>query len=310
MDVSMARPTDLTCPACERDFTVDVWLIIDGSARPDLVGQIREGTLYEMVCPHCDHRGTLDAPVLLFRPDEDPPLLFSPARLTSEQQDQDQAAHLLGRLKEALGETWQADWLSEGLPFVPLEALPAALSDDPEAALREVLERTGEDVRDLAEESPPAQMALRVREFLQSRTWIEAQSLVEEYPVLLSDEADRLLGQIIARHGDSAEDVAYVEEHRTLLRQCREVGVERAFEEKTSAPPEELRRLIEALSDLPAEQRRALEEILVQADSSEALEAALEERPEMASVLERFLYQTVEQGESPLALNEHENRRP
>lgn len=297
MDVSMVRPTELTCPACGRDFTMDVWLIVDAAARPDLVEQIREGSLYEMICPHCDHQGTLDAPLLLFRPDQVPPLLFSPARLTSEQQDREQAAHLLGVLKEALGEAWQEEWLAAGLPFVPLEALPAALSEDPEAALREVLERTGETVRDLAEKRTPApQLASCVREFLQSKTWIEAQNLVEENPVLLSDEADRLLGHIIESHGDSEEDVAYVEEHRALLRNCRELGVEQAFDEKTGALPEEMRRLIGALSELPDEQRRAVEKVLTEVDDYEDVEAALEERPDLAPILDRILHQTVEAG--------------
>jgi tetratricopeptide (TPR) repeat protein len=49
---------------------------------------------------------------------------------------------LVGQLRQSLGEAWQDDWLAQGLHGVSREALPALLSDDPEAALAELQQRT------------------------------------------------------------------------------------------------------------------------------------------------------------------------
>ncbi|MGQ9595688.1 MAG: hypothetical protein ACUVXH_14340, partial [Anaerolineae bacterium] len=69
--------------------------------------------------------------------------------------------------------------------------------------------------------------------FLQAGTWPESRRVVKEHPELLSDEADALLGQLSAAQED-ADTRRYLEEHRALLRRCREVGAERAFREKTA----------------------------------------------------------------------------
>ncbi len=83
--------------------------------------------------------------------------------------------------------------------------------------------------------------------FLQAATWEEARRLVEAHPELLGEEADALLVAMIARaraEGDG-EAVRYLEEQRSLLLLCREVGVARAFqsleEETLKAVPETCR---------------------------------------------------------------------
>jgi hypothetical protein len=82
--------------------------------------------------------------------------------------------------------------------------------------------------------------------FVRARTWSESRRVVEERPELLSDAADALLGQLIAAQED-ADVRRYLEEHRALLRRCREVGVERAFREKMEA-------LARSLSAAPSEE--------------------------------------------------------
>ena len=82
--------------------------------------------------------------------------------------------------------------------------------------------------------------------FVRARTWSESRRVVEERPELLSDAADALLGLLIAAQED-ADVRRYLEEHRALLRRCREVGVERAFREKMEA-------LARSLSAAPSEE--------------------------------------------------------
>ncbi|MCX7790365.1 MAG: CpXC domain-containing protein [Chloroflexaceae bacterium] len=130
MTVSFAQPATLACPACSASFDADIWLIVATNERPDLIERIRAGALHTVTCPRCGHAGNLDAPLLLFRPDADPPILFSPAQGTTSEQDQQQAAVLVGLLRERLGSAWREAWLAQGLRGVQREMLPVALAED------------------------------------------------------------------------------------------------------------------------------------------------------------------------------------
>lgn len=79
-------------------------------------------------------------------------------------------------------------------------------------------------------------------EFVFFPTWHDSRRILEQHPELLSDKVDEMYTYMIRTIG--REDLAplYVD-HRDLLRRCREVGVEKAFDEKiadvTSLPPEQ-----------------------------------------------------------------------
>ena len=78
--------------------------------------------------------------------------------------------------------------------------------------------------------------------FLSARTWIDSYREVQSHPELLSDEALAMLDQAIAatRAANDADAVAFFEEHRALLRRCREIGAAAAFAEKIGVSEEEL----------------------------------------------------------------------
>ncbi|MBK9232358.1 MAG: hypothetical protein IPO15_16300 [Anaerolineae bacterium] len=118
-DHSVAQSITLTCPACRRPFPAEVWLIVDTAERPDLLARIRNGSLHAIPCPHCRQAGAVDAPLLLYRPSQTPPILFSPAAQTTTEQDQEHARGLLGLLHDRLGSEWQDAWLAQGLNAVP-----------------------------------------------------------------------------------------------------------------------------------------------------------------------------------------------
>ncbi len=133
MPHSFADQLRLTCPQCDTFFTPDVWLIIDPAERPDLLALIRDGAIHRFACPN-GHAGEVDAPLLLFRPGESPPLFFAPAAQTTAEQDQAMAEELLGRLAEGLGDGWRAEWLLEVLTL-PRRLLAEALDSGDAAAL-------------------------------------------------------------------------------------------------------------------------------------------------------------------------------
>ena len=142
---SLSEPLDLTCGQCGRALAFELWLIVDAGERPDLLARARASDLHTVTCPICGPQGEVDAPLLLYLPDYNPatgqpPLIFSPAQQTSEEQDQQMAAGLLRELAGRLGAAWQDDWLAQ-VASVRRELLPVALSDDPAAAMREMMGR-------------------------------------------------------------------------------------------------------------------------------------------------------------------------
>ena len=102
MPISHAELITLTCPACGTSHTANLWLIVAPDERPDLVEQIRNGTLHTATCPQCSQTHTPDAPLLIFRPTAASPILFSPAQQTTSEQDQQQAAELITILRQRL----------------------------------------------------------------------------------------------------------------------------------------------------------------------------------------------------------------
>jgi uncharacterized protein YbaR (Trm112 family) len=130
MDYSHTKPTDLRCPSCNQPFTVAVWLIVDEPAQPRLIQELINGQLNRFSCPHCHQPVEADEPLLVYRPNKQPPLLFSPATKTAIAEDQSHdLQQLVKRLLDALDSS-DDDWVMEGLKRVPRNRLPGMLHED------------------------------------------------------------------------------------------------------------------------------------------------------------------------------------
>ncbi|MCS7055384.1 MAG: hypothetical protein NZM18_04320 [Thermoflexales bacterium] len=136
---------------------------------------------------------------------------------------------------------------------IPLPGLPAALSDDPEAALRQMAEQAAAALEQLRHEQPEtyarlepsayqffegARLFQTMQEFLQAETWAESQRILEQHPELLEERAEALLERLIraARIHGHENAAKLLDEHRAILRRCREIGILRAFAEKMRSP--------------------------------------------------------------------------
>ena len=110
-----------------------------------------------------------------------------------------------------------------------------------------------------------------IQAFVQADTWAASQRIIEAHPELLSDEADQLLGRLVAiarQQGDAQAEGTFTE-YRQLLARCRQVGVEAALAERAMEEdeiPAELGALLEAL---PSEQRQILLDALELSDSED-----------------------------------------
>jgi hypothetical protein len=108
-----------------------------------------------------------------------------------------------------------------------------------------------------------------IQTLIQADTWAASQRIIEAHPELLSDEADQLLGQLMAvarQQGDAQAEGAFTE-HRQLLARCRQVGVEAAFSEEARERDEIPSELGALLTALPPEQRQILLDTLELSDS-------------------------------------------
>ncbi|MBZ0299041.1 MAG: tetratricopeptide repeat protein, partial [Anaerolineae bacterium] len=153
MSNSFSQKLQLTCPQTNQPFEYEVWLIIDRDERPDLIEKVKADTLHTVISPYTgDELGGVDAPLLVFQPNHTPPLLFSPAQQTIQEQDQQQATGLIHQLQQNLGVKWQEAWLQNGLTGVERRMLPVALSDDPAEELR----KQQEQLEKLKDEEPKA----------------------------------------------------------------------------------------------------------------------------------------------------------
>lgn len=130
MDNSYAKSTEIHCPHCNQMVAVDVWLIVDQSAQPDLIQSMIEGSFKKHPCPKCTQLiPEVDQPVLIYRPKQQPPLLFAPALKTTLAEDQ---THTLQQLVQHLLDTLDTnddDWIMEGLKRVRWNQLPMILSE-------------------------------------------------------------------------------------------------------------------------------------------------------------------------------------
>lgn len=124
MDLSFSQNITTICSECKQSFSKDVWIILDQNSRPELIEQLKQENLNTLVCPQCNHQmGTADEPLLIYRPNQQPPLIFSHAEKNILGEDQ---AHNMHRLVQHLLQDLHRDdqeWVMEGLKRVPRQQL-------------------------------------------------------------------------------------------------------------------------------------------------------------------------------------------
>ena len=123
MPRSYAQPHSFTCPHCGQSGNAEIWLIVDTDERPDLVEQIRDGSLHDIRCDGCGRNSKADAPLLVHDP-AGKQVLFAVRPETPEEQDRRISDYMIQQLA---GTFWKCapDYLRQ-VKLVSWEQLPPA----------------------------------------------------------------------------------------------------------------------------------------------------------------------------------------
>ena len=195
---SYARSLGITCMKCGKRFSADVYMIVDVDERPDLLQAILKETFFMNTCPNCGDRAFLDTPVLVFRRKQAPHLLFCMAERMSQEWNQQQGKELIGRLKASLGWGWRNEWLSPGLQTLQQHSnLPLALGDNPQAAIRQHTAQQDQDAKRIKAEQPKRYYRTLLNAFMNAQELSAKRQLVDVYPDLLNDDAQRELNAML-----------------------------------------------------------------------------------------------------------------
>jgi tetratricopeptide (TPR) repeat protein len=133
----------------------------------------------------------------------------------------------------------------------------------------------------------PEQISEAVLAFINADTWTESQRIVEaQQALLLTDDADQYFDVLLQQYAGDENATRTLTQHRTLLRRCREVGIDAAFAEMTTQQP-------------GPEIDPALLARLQQVQTPEELQRLVEEHPELLPVLEQIAQQAAQQHPQP-----------
>jgi hypothetical protein len=304
MPNSFSQPTEIRCPECGQPVPADVWLIVDGLERPDLLAQVADDTLHDLTCNACGYSGGIDAPLLLYLPDRERKLAFSPPRQATPEQSRQVAGALIGLLSQSAGPNWQNEWVT-GMDTVPPGMAGVYLKDGPQAveqAVQAFIEQMKKNnPESYAELQAEIDRQKRLQEFLAAETWDESRRILEAHPTLLDPQTDQILADIrVGAEARGDEDTArLIDDHIALLGRCREIGIAAAFEEfgadleATDEPdgdePGGEGRLEAVLDAIPEELRYEFLHLIESTNSAEEFEAALADRPDLQMALSNAL---------------------
>jgi CHAT domain-containing protein len=267
---SFAQELELNCPKCKQHFSVELWLVVNIAERQDLVERIRAGQLHAFRCPTCEFMGKVNLPLLIFRPNLIPHVLFSPAQAISQEEKKKQADALIGELQDVAGAAWQDSWLENGqLPIVERDVLPIVVGENMSPDQQELVEQKTWGFEKLRTENPERYLDVMLSVWLDADSAAEKRKILESTPELLSPQVETRLITLLANGPENESDQArqFLQVHQDLLTACRVDGTAAAFEqlEKNEAMwlnlPDELQEIVDKLygSERHSDMRRRME---------------------------------------------------
>lgn len=111
--------------------------------------------------------------------------------------------------------------------------------------------------RNVEPEPEIPQLAQTILSFVQANTWLASYQFVLTHPELLHEEAESILTLLAnAAQKDGNDNIREIlVDYRSLLRHCREIGIEEAFAGRLNIPPRVLTKYSEMYTSLIVHQR-------------------------------------------------------
>jgi hypothetical protein len=241
MTRSLATSPDVRCPRCHHPMRPTSWIVVDFAEHPELLDAALQGSLQVVVCPACGARSWLNTMLMLHAPDAWPPVLFSPADGSTDDQIRDQQERLLAHLGRDGGV--DVDELPLGgpswmLPMLLRHALSGRVAkdlvsctlDEPSAREWQMYELC---IRDFRSRRIRQVMRAIISPVPMRESFLDARRLVLDRPELSSADALTLLSGLAGEARTEGEIMAsrMIGELRDLLARARQVGVDAAFDE-------------------------------------------------------------------------------
>lgn len=125
----------ITCPACGGAHNWDMWVLVNLQERPDLLGQLQDGSIRQTRCPHCGQDVWLGKPLLVFNPSGFPRGVIMTS--VDERHFFDLTMPLF---LDAVKDEWRAD---DVVVWLPQPILPFVFKRDVRADLMSLHKRPG-----------------------------------------------------------------------------------------------------------------------------------------------------------------------
>ncbi|OAN42816.1 hypothetical protein A6A03_03620 [Chloroflexus islandicus] len=294
MPISYREQAPLTCPHCGKDFSAEIWLIIDADEEPAAAAALRREEVNMVACPHCGARGPAGAP-LLYHDAQARRVLFAPAPGAADHEIREQARELHALLVGSID-------IEQRRPYLADIDIAQDMS-----GLAHLLRRL--DARRRAPSAPPSPpppaapaaepppLLAAVEALLAADTAADLEQVLAKHPELLEPATIATLTQLadVAAAQGEAEIAQGLRNARDLLaRMSRRAEPERL----TAIPPDALQALLSAHSDAELEQVVARHPLLLRPEIDALLAAEIETA--LASEAER-LAQLLEARRSMLA---------
>ncbi len=141
MSHSYSETTNIICPGCRQEVSVEIWRIVDTQERPDLSARIRKNEIHTVIRGNCGHKGRINAPLLVNVPEKEA-LFFVRTEKTSEVENRNTRAMLVKKLAASFEE------ISEYLDTVEIldqDELPRVFRESNERPVQKRVSSSGKN---------------------------------------------------------------------------------------------------------------------------------------------------------------------
>jgi hypothetical protein len=231
---SYRQSVQYTCSACSHQGTVDTWLVVDVTERPDLVESISDGSIRRFTCEACGARQAATTSLLVGRPGQRPELLWAP----DPGADQERSHEQFGMSAFMLDRGWTGIVGQNEAAVMPHEVLYAAVNGDVDAdatarsngtllALDAGMQRYAAWLDRRTTARRHERMKAGIMALLQATDDAAMRAVIEEHPELLDDDTEGLITTMIDVTLDEhlPEHADMLRQRRLILRRVRERGL-------------------------------------------------------------------------------------